>query len=273
MKKHEIKYEFSSPHSDLHETVEYVFDRTGERITQRDVLRIGVDKPDDVQVFAVSHDYIMTEIIVESFNPMGHIRRHRTLSEKTKRMGARSFPKGTLYRLHPSFIDRLSAVGSISNHEPPPHTLTYLTSRRARIGWAKIVSEPGTEELWTKWMPAEIFQPSESVVIELSDLRVCKFQVLAALLDDLKSVPREKEEKNRSNSWKEHIQAEAERIWLKLLDRQCSPSKNNIKDLLAKWCRQNGVVTDLGKYPTEQYIARHVLANWQPPLPKARPQQ
>lgn len=69
-----------------------------------------------------------------------------------------------------------------------------------------------------------------------------------------------------SGSWKMQIQAEASRLWMLLVAQDCSPTKNSIKSDLAKWCRGNGVVTERAVHPSADYIYRHVLRTWKPPI-------
>lgn len=73
--------------------------------------------------------------------------------------------------------------------------------------------------------------------------------------------PEEPETKN----WILLVQAEAARRWKLLREAGANPTKNNIKDDLAKWCRDRRVETDRGIYPTAEYIYRHVLRKWTPP--------
>jgi hypothetical protein len=61
------------------------------------------------------------------------------------------------------------------------------------------------------------------------------------------------------------IQAEAAKRWKLLRDAGANPTKHNIKDDLANWCRETGVLTDGDINPNAEYIYRHVLRKWTPP--------
>lgn len=66
-------------------------------------------------------------------------------------------------------------------------------------------------------------------------------------------------------NWKLKVQAEAASLWKKLKEAGCNPTKNNIKDDLARWCRDQDVQTDRGINPSSEYISRHALRDWTPP--------
>ena len=68
-----------------------------------------------------------------------------------------------------------------------------------------------------------------------------------------------------TKNWMLLIQAEAAGRWKLLRVAGANPTKNNIKDDLARWCRETGVVTDGDINPTAEYIYRHVLSKWTPP--------
>jgi len=72
-------------------------------------------------------------------------------------------------------------------------------------------------------------------------------------------------EEPETKNWILLIQAEAARRWKLLREAGANPTKNNIKDDLAKWCRESSVATDGGINPTAEYIYRHVLQKWTPP--------
>ncbi len=70
-----------------------------------------------------------------------------------------------------------------------------------------------------------------------------------------------------TNNWKLQVQTEAARLWKDLVNMGCSPTRNSIKDDLARWCRDNKITTDHGISPTGDYIYRHVIRAklWQSP--------
>lgn len=72
-------------------------------------------------------------------------------------------------------------------------------------------------------------------------------------------------EEPETTNWKLRIQAEAARRWKVLRDAGANPTKHNIKDDLAKWCRETNVLTDGDINPNAEYIYRHVLGKWMPP--------
>ncbi|PTR15064.1 hypothetical protein C8R31_10491 [Nitrosospira sp. Nsp2] len=65
--------------------------------------------------------------------------------------------------------------------------------------------------------------------------------------------------------WKMRIQEQAAFLWRKYKAMGSSPTKNSIKGDLAKWCRDNNVISKSGINPSEDYIYRHVLSGWIPP--------
>lgn len=67
-----------------------------------------------------------------------------------------------------------------------------------------------------------------------------------------------------SDNWKMRIQAQAAILWRATIATGATPTKNNIKTDLAKWCRENNVTTDSSIFPSEDYIYRHVLRHWKP---------
>jgi hypothetical protein len=72
-------------------------------------------------------------------------------------------------------------------------------------------------------------------------------------------------EKPETKSWILLVQVEAAKRWKILRGAGANPTKNNIKDDLATWCRETGVLTDGDISPSSEYIYRHVLRKWTPP--------
>jgi hypothetical protein len=70
-----------------------------------------------------------------------------------------------------------------------------------------------------------------------------------------------------SPNWKMRIQEQATVLWRRYRTNGANPTRNSIKEELAKWCRQpeNNVKTSTGINPDAEYIARHVLRKWEPP--------
>ena len=66
-------------------------------------------------------------------------------------------------------------------------------------------------------------------------------------------------------NWILLVQIEAAFLWRETRKLNCSPTKNNIKNDLAKRCREKGIKTDYLIYPSAGYIYKHVLRRWTPP--------
>jgi len=66
-------------------------------------------------------------------------------------------------------------------------------------------------------------------------------------------------------NWQMAIQVQAAVIWRKYRAMAANPTKNSIKVELARWCRDNKIITGTGINPSEDYIYRHVLRHWTPP--------
>jgi hypothetical protein len=68
-------------------------------------------------------------------------------------------------------------------------------------------------------------------------------------------------------NWKMKIQAEATAMCLRLYKSGANPTVHSIKGDLAKWCQKNGVTTDNGIFPNEEYLRTHVLSrkHWKKP--------
>ncbi|TAL89588.1 MAG: hypothetical protein EPN46_02425 [Candidimonas sp.] len=68
-------------------------------------------------------------------------------------------------------------------------------------------------------------------------------------------------------NWKMKVQVEATAMFKRLRKAGAQPAVYSIVDDLAKWCRNNGVRTDSGIYPTSGYLRTHVLSrkHWTPP--------
>ena len=72
-----------------------------------------------------------------------------------------------------------------------------------------------------------------------------------------------------TENWILLVQQEAARRWVALIDAGATPTKNNMKDDLEKWCRKNNVITRTDITPKAATIYKHALRKWEPP-PKIR---
>ncbi len=68
-------------------------------------------------------------------------------------------------------------------------------------------------------------------------------------------------------NWKMRVQAEAAAQILRLRSVGANPTVHSIVDGIARWCRENGVKTDGGIFPSSGYLRTHVLSgkHWTPP--------
>lgn len=78
-------------------------------------------------------------------------------------------------------------------------------------------------------------------------------------------MPPNEDEVEITKNWKLLVQQEAARRWTALQAGGASPTKNSIKTDLSNWCRDNEIRTSTGVIPSESYIYRHALRNWNPP--------
>ena len=72
-------------------------------------------------------------------------------------------------------------------------------------------------------------------------------------------------EEPKTKNWILLVQAEAAKRWKALRAAGANPTKHNIKDDLATWCKKTNVLTRRGINPTSDYLYRHVLRKWTPP--------
>lgn len=72
-----------------------------------------------------------------------------------------------------------------------------------------------------------------------------------------------------TSSWKLLVQAEAARRWKVLRMSGANPTVYSIRDDLAIWCRDQGIKTKTGINPNPEYIYRHALRGWIPPMDSA----
>lgn len=68
-----------------------------------------------------------------------------------------------------------------------------------------------------------------------------------------------------TDNWSLKVQIEATSMFKAWRARGANPTKYNIREDLAKWCRENNVKTKSGIFPDPEYIYRHALRKWSPP--------
>ncbi len=76
----------------------------------------------------------------------------------------------------------------------------------------------------------------------------------------------DKEEAPLEN-WMMQVQEEAAKRWKRQRKSGCNPTRNSLKDELAKWCKETNIRTTSYINPTAEYLYRHVLSTkrWTPP--------
>ena len=185
----------------------------------------------------------------------------------------RSFAKGELFQLHPKFIERLAMVSRMNVSDCPIHSLIQLRSDKAIRGWTPATGNNPGKLYCTKVFDARIVN-TDDFSVTLNDIRVDKNELASfiiqkfALHDDIPNAA------NATNiegagplpNWMMQVQAEATARWKRYRAQSAVPTKHNLRDELAKWCRDNDIRTKQGSFPTAQYIARHVLRMWVPPV-------
>lgn len=69
------------------------------------------------------------------------------------------------------------------------------------------------------------------------------------------------------HGWKMRVQAAAAEHWKRLRASGANPTVHSIVDWVAKWCKENDVLTDGAINPSANYLRTHVLSSkhWTPP--------
>lgn len=135
-----------------------------------------------------------------------------------------------------------------------------------------------TEKLNEKWTKAHVHAAGERGDFFVQRIHRCKtldgtyrtvFRVngkeLEAYVTTRLAETRAEETSRPIANWKMAVQAQAAIFWRKYRGMVASPTKYAIKGDLARWCRDNKVMTETGINPSEDYIYRHVLRKWTPP--------
>jgi len=141
-------------------------------------------------------------------------------------------------------------------------TMVWVYSRALSIAKSSVnagtIKEHDTPANWIKWAEGKGYSVAHLITNAPAE------KVEAANTNDTASDAPKGDDKVTSN-WILLVQAEAARQWLMRKKMNCSPTKNNIKNDLAKICSEKNIVTDYGIHPTADYIYRHVLRGWTPP--------
>jgi hypothetical protein len=122
----------------------------------------------------------------------------------------------------------------------------------------------------TQWSKPDA-PPRESALFSLTEIETIENEDgIPVPAVDAPPAPEQAKSKGENDSlkitnWKLQVQAEAVRMFLKLRAMGCKPTKNSIKDDLAKWCVDKGVKTKSLSHPSAEYIYRHALREWTPP--------
>ncbi len=93
----------------------------------------------------------------------------------------------------------------------------------------------------------------------------------AAGIDDTRSpskqsFPLPRGQKPETRNWKMLVQMEAARLVKALRDSGARPSPYSIRHDIARWCQENNVKGAAGSFPSADYIYRHCLRGWKPPV-------
>lgn len=227
-------------------------------------------------IYAVSHDFVMTTAYEQDPKFSLASRAYRNLSDVERKSAYRSYARGEIFRLHPTFVERLANVGSMKITDCAIHTLTVAYSASKISGWKRTSVEGARAKRWTKTFDSSITPTEEISAITLSDVRVDQtdleeyFQIRT--INQTIVVEEDSHHKDSSalnthepNSWVIKVQIEAAKRMLHLREGGADPTKNNILEDLVKWCVTNNVRTTTGIHPSAETIRRHALRKWTPP--------
>ncbi|SFH85513.1 hypothetical protein SAMN04515618_104170 [Collimonas sp. OK307] len=250
-------------------------EKTGKEIAGSDLLFSAFDRVDGdpLTLYAVSHEFVMTQAFDHSKLFSGAKATVKPPRDAEVKASNQSFAKGELFQLHPKFIERLAMVGSMNVSDCPIHSVTHIRSDKAIRSWTPAINNHVEKQYWTKIFDSRIVN-TDDFCITLNDIRVDKNELvsffgLKIALPELKHDVEDATEvadNGPMTHWMMRVQAEANARWIRLRKSGASPTKHNLRDDLAKWCRENDIRTKQGAFPTGAYIARHVLKKWVPPV-------
>lgn len=259
----------------LSEATCLALDKTQKTHNETDILRFAfvrrsTEKP--LPVYAVSHDFVMTQAV--DYDPIHHdsMKDYRPLSDHERISAYRSFARGELYQLHPAFIERLAIVGSMKITDCRIHTITVAQSKVKIPGWKRTQDVDQKKRYWNKTFDSFITPTDDIRTIAFPDLRVDRGDLLSYLsaknatitLVDLQPKLIELNEKSPS-SWVLRVQTEAHARMIRLRAAGANPTINSIVGDLARWCVENGVRTKTGAHPAAETIRKHALRTWTRP--------
>lgn len=267
----------------LSDAADLATERTGKKHSEADILRMGTPKKEirqQLKIFAASEDFVMT--VPYQPDPAFWLdvpEKAERFSDDEINLAYRSFARGELYQLHPRFVGRLVVVGSMTLADFPIHALTHAVSKKALPGWLHHAQdEEAAAEYWTRTFDSSITESEEAFCIGFANIRIARDELIeffdkadeqpttGGKHSGILNLPCMSKVSEDLPNWKAKVQAEAASRWRRQISYGATPTKNSLKDELSKWCRENKVFTNYGVPPRGEYIARHVLKDWKPPI-------
>lgn len=259
----------------LSEAASLAFRETQQMHNATDILRFACvrrNTENPLPVYAVSHDFVMTQAVEGDTAFHGSVKGTKALSHIEKISAYRSFGRGELYQLHPAFIERLALLGSMKITDCRIHTITTARSSIKIPGWKRQDDVGQKKCYWQRTFDSSITPTEDISIIEFTDLRIdradfrsylnAKAVVTAqANTKEIVIVPKE----TGPSSWVLRVQIEASARIQRLRAANANPTINSICGDLAKWCVENNVRTPTGTHPASETIRRHALREWTPP--------
>ncbi len=141
------------------------------------------------------------------------------------------------------------------------------SAKIAKTGFDEFVRKSEIEDEIAHWEVIPVLSASDLALKEdrLEALRSERDQLAIQLNRAHRSKTPGKVPHLETTNWMLAVQMEAARRWLDLRKGGATPTKHALRDVLSKWCRDNGVKTSTGGYPTGDYIYRFALRKWHPP--------
>lgn len=263
----------------LSESVIWIREHANQNYTEKELLKLAYGKSEDalLPMYAVSHDFVMTAAFEHDANFAHGSKTIKRLTETERKTAYRSYARGEVFRLHPSFIEKLATILYMRINDCAIHTLTVAYSPSKLPGWKRLNDEGTKLKSWTKTFDSCITPTDDILGIALSDIRINQTDLETRFIDsvDLQpnviikdvSLPKETSlvEVTEPSSWVVKVQVEAAERMLRLRKSGANPTKNSILEDLAKWCVRNNVCTKTGINPSTETIRKHALRKWTPP--------